>query len=104
MHISGKPYFQLGSGFWASTLEQDHHELLHYFSARAQEILARHQACLPDDDRLELIVRAAVEARFLYFVAAMNEPTTADLDGYFDQFVMQSIAGIPDFNEAGDDN
>ena len=105
MHISGTPYFQLGSGFWASIVEQDHHdELLHYFSARAQEILACHQARLPDDDRLELIVRAAVEARFLYFVAAMNEPTTADLDGYFDHFVIYAATGIPDFSEAPDAN
>jgi len=100
MHISGKPYFRLGSRFWASTLKQDHHERLHYFSARAQEILARHQACLPDDERLELIVRAAVEARFLFFVAALTEPATEDLDEYFDHFVICAGAGIPDFSEA----
>lgn len=86
-------------GFWASTPEPHHYELLRCYSARAQELLACHQACLPDDDRLALIVRAAMEARILYFVAAMNEPTTEDLDGFFDEFVMRSVSGILDFNE-----
>ncbi len=104
MHISGKPYFQLGPGFWASTFEQGHLELLHYFSARAQEILACHQTCLPDDDRLELVVRAAVEARFLFFVAALTEPTTEYLDRYFDDFVIRAVADIPDFSEALNEN
>jgi hypothetical protein len=104
MPISGKPDFQLGSGFWASTLEQDHHELLRYFSARAQEILAGLPACLPDNDRLELIVRGAVEARFLFFVAALADPTTEDLDEYFDHFVISSVSGIPDLGEERHDH
>jgi hypothetical protein len=104
MYISARPHFQFGSGFWASIPEQAHHELLQRYSARAQELLACYQACLPDYDRLELIVRAGMEARSLYFVASMNEPTTEQLDGYFDDFVMRSVSGVPDFYEARDDN
>lgn len=93
MHISGKPHFQLGSGFCASTLEPNHYEVLRCYSVRAQETPACHQACLPDDDRFALSVRPAMEASLLFFLASINEPTTYDLDRYFDHFVTQSVAG-----------
>ena len=94
MHSSGTPYFQLGSGCWANTRQQDRHILLRQYTKRAQEILISHRACLPDDDRLRLIIEAAMEARGLFFVAAMAEPTTEELDQFFDQFVTQSVSGI----------
>jgi hypothetical protein len=104
MYSSATPSFQLGLGFWDSIPQTFHHRLLRLYAIRAQELLARHQACPPDDDRLELIIRAAMEARFLHFLAAMKEPTTEDLDEFFDYFVIQSVCGILDSNEAGDDN
>jgi hypothetical protein len=93
MNISTQPLFRLGSGFWGSVPEPFHHELLGHYAARAQELLAGQQACLSDDDRLQLIVQAALEARALYFVASLNEPTTDDLDRYFDEFVIWSVSG-----------
>ena len=100
MSISAQPYFQLGSGFWASTLKQDQHELLHQYTMRTHGLLAHNQECTLDDDRLRVIVKAAMEARALYFVSALQEPSTGDLDRYFDLFVICSVYGIPHFNEA----
>lgn len=71
---------------------------------RARELLIRLQVCIPDLDRLHLIVEAAMETRLLYFSAALSEPTTDDLDEYFDHFVICSVLGIPDFNEAQYEN
>ena len=76
MHISASPYFQLGLGFRATTPEHLHRKLLYHYSTRAQDLIIRRQTRLPDHDRLQLIVEAAMEARALYFVAAMNEPST----------------------------
>lgn len=45
-----------------------------------------------------------MEARALYFVAALKEPTTEDLDRYFDLFVICSVFGIPNFSEAPHEN
>jgi hypothetical protein len=103
MRVSAPSHFQLGPGIWASIPEPAQHDLLQHYIKRARELLARLQECIPcipDDDRLRVIVKAAVEARALYFVAAMTEPTTDDLDGYFDHFVICSVLGIPDFYEA----
>jgi hypothetical protein len=99
MLISAPPYFRLGSGIWASTPEPTHHELLHQYTTRTHELLAHNQECIPDDDRLHVIVKAAMEARALYFVSALQEPSTGDLDRYFDLFVICSVFGIPNFNE-----
>jgi hypothetical protein len=98
MYISARPHFKLGSlSFWASIPEPTSHELLHHYTTRAQVLLAGCQKCLPDDDRLQLIVQAAMEARALFFVATMTEPTTEDLDVYFDNFVIQSVFGMAGF-------
>jgi hypothetical protein len=95
MQILGTPHFQPSSSFsWASTAEPIHHDLLRQYTKRAQEILISHRACLPDDDRFRLIIEAAMEARGLFFVAAMAEPTSEDLDQYFDHFVILSVFGI----------
>ena len=95
MHFSGTPHFRPGSSFFsASAAEPIHRDLLRQYTNRAQEILISHRACLPDDDRLQLIIEAAMEARGLFFVAAMAEPTTEELDQFFDQFVTQSVSGI----------
>ena len=100
MPNSTPPQFRLGPGIWASIHDPAHHELLKHYTRRARELLERLQECIPEDDRLRVIVKAAVEARTLIFVAALAEPTTNDLDGYFDDFVIRSVLGIPEFNEA----
>jgi hypothetical protein len=40
-----------------------------------------------------------MEARQLYFVAALQEPATEDLDQYFDEFVIWSVFGSPTATE-----
>lgn len=93
-------HFQTSSvSFWASIPEPIRHEVLGRYIFRAQELFAHWHECLPDHDRLQLIVEAAMEARSLYFVATMTEPSTDDLDRYFDQFVILCISGIPAINE-----
>jgi hypothetical protein len=104
MHSSATTYFQLGTGFWASIPQTIANELLLQYTVRAQELLARHQERIPDDDRLDLIVQAGMEARALYFVAALTEPTRLSLDEYFDRFVICSVSGIPDFGEVRHDH
>src|SRR5208282_3663907 len=96
MHSSATTHFQLGTGFWASIPQTIDHELLRHYTARAQELLARHQERIPNEDRLHLIVQAGMEARALYFLATLAEPSTEDLDGYFDHFVISSVSGTPD--------
>jgi hypothetical protein len=104
MDSSATTYFQLGTGFWASIPQTIDHELLLQYAARAQELLVRHQERIPDDDRLHLIVQAGMEAWALYFVATLAEPSTEDLDRYFDHFVTSSVSGIPDFAEERHDH
>jgi hypothetical protein len=100
MTISTPLNFQLGSGFWACIPQQSCSLLLGQYAARAKKLLPRHSESQLNDGRLQLIVEAAMEARQLYFVAALQEPTTGDLDRYFDLFVICSVFGIPNFNEA----
>lgn len=104
MPNSAAPNFLLGPGIWASIPGPVHHELLNCYTLRARGLLIRLQVCIPDLDRLHLIVEAAMETRLLYFAAALSEPTTDDLDGYFDHFVVCSVLGISDFNEAQYEN
>ena len=104
MTISAQLNFQLSSGFWACIPQQSRSSLLRQYTARAKELLPRHTECQLDDGRLQLIIEAAMEARTLYFVAALNEPATDDLNRYFDLFVICSVFGIPNFNEAPHEN
>jgi hypothetical protein len=104
MTISTPLNFQLGSGFWTSIPPPSRILVLRHYAARAKELLARLTECQLDDGRLQLIVEAAMEARQLYFVAALQEPTTEDLDRFLDLFVICSLFGIPNFNEAPYEN
>jgi hypothetical protein len=96
MPISAPPQFRLGPSIWASTSYTTHHQLLHCYTERARELLICYQKYPPDDLRLQLIVEAAMEARALFFSAALWEPSTEELDGYFDEFVVRSVSGIAD--------
>src|SRR6202163_2841030 len=96
MTISAQLNFQLGSGFWACIPQQSRGSLLRRYAARAKELLPRHTDCQLDDGRLQLIVEAAMEARQLYFVAALQEPSIGDLDRYFDEFVILVRIRLPD--------
>ena len=93
MKSSTMPHFQLGPGFWACIPQQIHDALVRRYITRAKELLADCQECLPDDDRLKLIVEAAIEAQGLHHVAALLAPTTAELDTYFDHFVLSAVFG-----------
>jgi hypothetical protein len=74
--------------------------LLGQYAARAKDLLSLHTESQLNDGRLQLIVEVAMEARALHFVAALQEPTTEDLDRCFDLFVICSVFGIPNFDEA----
>jgi hypothetical protein len=102
--ISAQLNFQLSPGFWACIPQQSRSLLLGQYAARAKELLPRHSESQLNDGRLQLIVEAAMEARQLYFVAALQKPTTEDLDWFFDCFVICSVFGIPNFNEAPHEN
>jgi hypothetical protein len=104
MHSSAAPHFQLGSGFWALIPEPIHHDLLYRYATRARELLICHHERIPDDDRLDLLVRAAMEARALYYAAILAEPTTEDLDEFFDHFVICCASGIPGLGEERHDD
>jgi hypothetical protein len=93
MKSSTLPRFQMGPGFWAYTPQEDRSSHLRRYTARAKELLADCQECLPDDDRLQLIVEAAMEARGLHYLAALLEPSTTELDTYFDHFVLSAVFG-----------
>jgi hypothetical protein len=103
MPSSAPPQFRLGPGIWASTPEPVLHNLLHRYAVRARKLLARFLDCIPDNDRLQLIVGAALEARALFWAAAVQEPSTEDLDQFFDEFVTRSVAAH-DSNEARNDD
>jgi hypothetical protein len=64
---------------------------LRAFTERALNIFAEYDLKPPKEDRLNLIVTAALEARNLLFAAALNEPDNFELEIFFDQFVLQCI-------------
>lgn len=64
---------------------------LHAFTERALNIFAEYDLKPPKEDRLNLIVTAALEARSLLFAAALNEPDNFGLEIFFDQFVLQCV-------------
>jgi hypothetical protein len=74
------------------------------YAKRAKELLPRHIESQLNDRRLQLVVEAAMEARQLLFVAALQEPTTEDLDRFFDSFVICSLSCSPNFSEAPYEN
>ena len=104
MKNSTLPSFQLGPGFWACIPQQFHSSLLRRYTGRAKELLSDCQACPPDDDRLQLIVAAALEARLLLFASAFWDPSAEDLDAFFDQFVLWSVSGSPASSEVTHEN
>lgn len=99
MTISASLNFQLGPGFWTCIPQQSRSSLLRQYVERAKVLLPRHTESQLNDGRLQLIVEAAMEARQLYFVAALQEPATEDLDQYFDEFVIWSVFGSPTATE-----
>jgi hypothetical protein len=70
----------------------------HSFSAqnyvrRALNVFLDNGLVAPEDDHLELIARSALEAQHLFFTVARYHPEEAQLNHFFDEFVL--ICALP---------
>jgi hypothetical protein len=105
MDIAALRYLLAGSRFTPDIAEQINDELRLQYAARAQELLlACHLAVPSDYCRLTIIVDAGLEARALYWVAALHQPPTEDLDKYFDEFVIRTVSVKSDWTDADFEN
>jgi hypothetical protein len=87
MHISSTPHLAWGDFLTAGCCESAPTECLH----RAHEIISNENLFEPEQRRLLRIVDAALEVRALYFAAAIDEPTTADLYSCFEEFIVRAL-------------
>jgi hypothetical protein len=61
----------------------------------AIEALAEHDLDIEQSDRLNLTVQLALEARDLFFVSTVYEPSDDELDQFFQSFIMRSFIADP---------
>jgi hypothetical protein len=101
MHAPSSSLFRLGHGYWGPISEDLRQELLFSYIGRAKDLIPT-DFPVPEDDRLAIIVQAAMESRMLYFAAAMYEPSAKELDSFFDDFVMRAIGCNSLFAQEGD--
>ena len=85
------PHFQLGSGYLSPIPFEIRTIIESEAISRAKSLLDQHELAGPDDDRLRLIVQAALEVRALLFAAALTEPSLEDLDRSFEEFVLCAV-------------
>ena len=62
---------------------------------RALNVFLDNGLVAPEDDHLELIARFALEAQQLFFTAARYHPEEAQLNHFFDEFVLICALPIP---------
>jgi hypothetical protein len=55
----------------------------------AVNTLAEYDIAIPDHQFLEVIVSSAVAAQYLFFTAALHEPTENELDQFIEAFVLR---------------
>jgi hypothetical protein len=60
---------------------------------RVRNVFLDNELVAPGDDHLELIARFALEAQQLFFTAAIYHPEEAQLNHFFDEFVL--ICALP---------
>jgi hypothetical protein len=58
---------------------------------RAINVILEHDLRAPDEVRLELILRAALEAQALLFHAAVVKPESQKLNALFEAFVVECV-------------
>jgi hypothetical protein len=67
---------------------------LHHFLDLATNALVEHDLSVPEHGCLDLIVRTALGAQHLYFIAAAYKPTEGDLLFFFEGFVLRCASGF----------
>jgi len=92
MSIIQPPHFRLGSGFWNTVPPELILPLADKFIAQARCALTECDLIEPDVERLKIIAMAAMESVCLLHDAALN-PTQADLNHHFADFVIRSVVG-----------
>jgi hypothetical protein len=65
---------------------------------RALNILANSDILAPEKDRLESVVRLALDAQQAYFSAALFHPDERQLDHFFEEFIQ--LCAIPDCHDS----
>jgi len=58
---------------------------------RATNVILEHDLRVPDEVRLELILRAALEVQILFFNAAVTRPESQKLNALFEAFVVECV-------------
>lgn len=61
----------------------------------AIEALAEHDVDIEESSRLYLTVQLALQARDLFFVCAVYEPSEDELDQFFQEFIVRSFMADP---------
>jgi hypothetical protein len=69
-----------------------HHNSLATYFRNAVQILSEHDLAIAEFDRLTLIVETALTAQSLFFAAALHDPDTAELYGFFEEFVLRCVS------------
>lgn len=90
--LPSAPVFRVGSSFWAEVPADARRDLLMHYADLAGEIIGDHDLPVPDRDRLELVVRAALEARLLFYSACIQDISRDELDEFFLDFVVRAVA------------
>ena len=66
----------------------------HHFVRLAKNVLIEHDLPVPEQDCLDRIVRAALDAQHLFYSAAVYGPTECDLLSFFEGFILQCASRI----------
>lgn len=69
-----------------------HHSSLATYFWNALQILSEHDLAIGEFDRLTRIVETALIAQSLFFAAALHDPDTAELYGFFEEFVLRCVS------------
>ena len=80
------------SNYWRMVPESCRADLLSHHRKRALDVVEEYQLSLPNAlFQFELAVMLAVEAEFLFFNAAVYEPSQEDYDRFFAEFLRHAF-------------
>ena len=71
--------------------QRSHESVPYYYVALAIEVLAERDLDIDENDRLDLTVRLALQARDLFYASALYEPSDVELDRFFQEFIVRSF-------------
>ncbi|SRR6266496_722307 len=102
MHNPTQQLFHLGPGYWGFIPAEVRQCVLANYIERAADLIDSLQSGRTDVDRVALVVQTAAEATLLFFTAALHEPSTEELQLFFDDFVFKAVGqGAELEHEAG---